>query len=90
MVSYRFLILGLAAASAACSPDHRRPDLAACVQQAQKDAPQTAGQSAEEAHDAQGDEIRDCMKAAGYRQDMAGEKCLDDTDFTAECYVKRR
>ncbi len=86
----RFLIPGLALACAACSPDNRRPDLAACVQQAQRDAPQVKDQSAEEAHDAQGDIVRDCMKSAGYRHDTAGEKCLDDIDFSADCYVRKR
>jgi hypothetical protein len=89
MHSVRVLILGLAVAGAACSPDNRHPDLAACVAQAQRDAPQAKGQSVEEAHDAQGDEVRDCMKTAGYRHDMAGEKCEDDVDFNADCYVKR-
>ena len=76
--------------SAGCSPDNRHHDLAACVAQTGKEAPPGPGETAEEIHDDKGEIVRDCMKAAGYRQDTAGEKCLDDIDFNAECYVKAR
>ena len=83
------MLLGAAVALCACSPDTTEADLQHCIAA----APSKAGSatlSGEEAHDAVGAEAADCMKALGYRHDMAGAKCVDDVDFNRFCYVRRR
>lgn len=61
-----------------------------CISKAQQGTPDTAGQSKEEVHDVIGSMVGDCMKGLGYRHEMTDEKCVDDVDFNASCYVHRR
>ena len=75
---------------AGCSPDHRVADVGKCISKAQQEAPSPVGLSKEEMHDAIGSIVADCMKDLGYRHEMTDEKCTDDVDFEASCYVHRR
>ena len=85
-----FFLCGLAVLVAGCSPDRRDADASMCISKAQQEAPAPAGQSQEEMHDAIGAMVGDCMKELGYRHEMTDEKCIDDVDFNASCYVHRR
>jgi hypothetical protein len=74
----------------ACAPDNRQADVKACVASSQRGSSRDAGQSDEEFHDQIGELVADCMKQAGYRHDMSSERCIDDVDYNAACYVRRR
>ena len=88
--SRRFSLPVLALSLAACSPDHRLADVGKCVAKAQAEAPNSAGLSREELHDAAGAIVAECMKDLGYRHEMTDARCVDDVDFGAYCYVARR
>ena len=82
------VLIVFAAALSACSPDDSEADLQRCIAK----APSRTGSatlSGEEAHDAVGAEAADCMKALGYRHDLASPKCVDDVDFNRFCYIRR-
>ena len=80
-------LLLVAAVFSSCSADHRQADIKKCIAKAGTEVIRQDGQSLEEVHDAIGGYIVDCMEDLGYRHDMADEKCIDDVDFTAVCYV---
>jgi hypothetical protein len=86
----RHLAISAALLLAACSPDHRQADIGKCIAQSEAALPQGAGVNNEEAHDEVGAMVIDCMKAMGYRHDMADGRCVDDVDFGPYCYVQRR
>ena len=74
---------------AGCSPDHRASDIGKCIAKAQQESPSPVGLSSEELHDAVGSIVAECMKDLGYRHELTDEKCTDDVDFNATCYVPR-
>ena len=83
------IVFAVALVTSACSPDTSEADLQRCI----ANAPSKAGSAnltGEEAHDAVGSEAADCMKALGYRHDLASAKCVDDVDFNSFCYIRRR
>ncbi len=75
---------------AGCSPDRTAADIGKCISKAQEEAPNSDGLTREEVRDAIGSMVGDCMKDLGYRHEMTAEKCIDDVDFNATCYVRRR
>ncbi len=77
-------------ACAACSPDHTEADLKKCVATATSNYPADGTMTAEQRRDAIGSDARDCMHDAGYRQDTSSEKCMDDVEFIAACYARKR
>jgi hypothetical protein len=74
----------------ACTKDPAPEQLARCVAQGTKDNPASAGATAEEVHDAIGEDVAACMKQDGYRHDLADPQCIDDVDFNIHCYTERR
>lgn len=82
---------------AACSRDSREADIKQCIAQAQRQASQGQSpypdESAEERHDRLGNDIAACMEKLGYRHDdgaMTDQRCVNDVDYNAFCYVPRR
>ena len=73
-----------------CSADHRQADIKKCISKAQSEVVRQDGQGLDEVHDIIGSFVVDCMNDSGYRHDMSGEKCIDDVDFIAACYVPKR
>ncbi len=73
-----------------CAPNHTPDQLASCVSKSTKNNPADTQASAEETHDAIGEDIIDCMKQAGYRHTLTDSQCIDDVDFNVHCYVRRR
>jgi hypothetical protein len=73
-----------------CSPDRKQADMDRCISMAKVETTSDTGESKEEAHDAIGAVVVDCMKQAGYRHDLADGRCIDDVDFNFYCYVHRR
>jgi hypothetical protein len=72
----------------ACAPNRTHRDLAKCVAQSTKNAPAEAQAMTEDAHDAIGEMVAECMKQGGYRHDQSSSKCVDDVDFNENCYVR--
>lgn len=83
-------ICGFAVLISGCSPDRTAADIGKCISKAQEEAPNSDGLTREEVRDAIGSMVGDCMKDLGYRHEMTAEKCIDDVDFNATCYVRRR
>ena len=75
-----------ACALASCSPDRTGADLKQCIA---RSVPEPQKPQSEEEHDAAGAEVVGCMKALGYRHDLAGPACIDDVDFSKACYIRR-
>ena len=72
-----------------CSKDQTPGQLATCIAQGTKNNPTNVGATQEEAHDAIGADVVECMKQAGYKHGLADSQCIDDVDFNIHCYTRR-
>ena len=82
----------------ACSRDTREADIKECGAETQSHLSQDqsarkslADRTESERHDAIGSIIAACMEQRGYKHDdgaMTDERCVDDVDYNAFCYLK--
>jgi copper chaperone CopZ len=85
-----FICAALISPLPSCSPDRTQDQLASCVAKSTKINPADAQATQEEAHDAIGEDIVECMKQAGYKHNLTDSLCIDDVDFNVHCYTRLR